>query len=76
MHCSSQLMQALLVVQALPPPCRRCWSSQPYPTLQALLVGLVTLVAMPLFQNMPLPTIAAVLAVAAARMCAAWLAVG
>ena len=37
--------------------------------MQALLVGLVTLLAMPLFQNMPLPTIAAVLAVAAARMC-------
>ena len=36
--------------------------------LQAALVGVVTLCAMPLFQFMPMPTIAAVLAVAAARM--------
>ena len=37
--------------------------------MQAVIVGAVTLTAMPLFQLMPLPTIAALLAVAAARMC-------
>lgn len=36
--------------------------------MQAALVGTVTLFAMPLFQFMPMPTIAAVLVVAAARM--------